>query len=474
LLIDVQNIRAAVDERGWLDSPDAMAPYLRERRGLYHGRAAAVVRPADTAAVAHVVQVCAEAGIAIVAQGGNTGLSGGAAPHEHGGEILLSLERLNRIRGVDAADYTLTVEAGCLLADVQKAAADANRLFPLSLASEGSCRIGGNLATNAGGTNVLRYGNARDLALGLEAVLADGRVWHGLSGLRKDNSGYDLKDLLIGSEGTLGIITAATLKLFPKPVETATALLGLDSPETAVQVFARLREASGDTLTACELMSRFSLGLAVKHIEGCREPMAEGHPWYLLAELSSPQSGAALHDALEKILEEALASGAIRDAVVAQSQAQVHALWQLREAIPEAQTREGASIKHDVSVPITRIPELLERASDKVAARLPGVRPCPFGHMGDGNIHFNFSQPERADPDTFLDRWDEFNRIVFDIVGELGGSISAEHGVGQLKRNVLPRYKSPEAIAAMRRIKRALDPTNIMNPGKVIPDEHEQ
>lgn len=466
----LEAIRKAVDERGWLDQAEAMEPYLREHRGHYHGRAAAVVRPADTESTARVVQACADGGIPIVPQSGNTGLSGGAAPHEHGREIILSLDRMTRIRDVDAANYTLTAEAGCILADVQNAAAEADRLFPLSLASEGTCRIGGNLATNAGGTNVLRYGHARALTLGLEVVLADGRVWNGLSRLRKDNTGYDLKSLFIGAEGTLGIITAATLQLFPRPVDSATALIALDNPEAAVQIFSRLRAASGDTFTSCELMCRFAVELALKHAGACRDPFADGHPWYLLVEFTSSRADAPLRQPLESVLGEELEAGHIRDAVIAENQSQADDLWRIRETIPEAQTREGGSIKHDISVPVSNLPAFIDEAVNQVEAALPGIRPCPFGHVGDGNIHFNLSQPVTMDKQAFLARWQECNEMVFDMVARHHGSISAEHGIGQLNRDALARYKPREAVAIMRSIKQALDPDNLMNPGKVIPD----
>ena len=447
---------------------DAQAPYLQEWRGVFHGRAAAVVAPGSTDEVAAVMRLCHEAGIGVVPQSGNTGLCGGAAPDPSGSQILLSLRRMHRVREVDWANDTLTAEAGCVLATLQRAASTADRLFPLSLAAEGSCMLGGNLATNAGGTNVLRYGNARDLCLGLEVVLADGRVWHGLTGLRKDNSRYDLKDLFIGAEGTLGVITAAVLRLFPRPRQIQTALLALDSPATAVALLPALREAGGDTLTACELMSRTSLAMALAHIPGCRDPFDATHPWYLLVELSTPQAGDGLRGALEKALSRELEHGHILDAVVAESMDQARALWHLRESIPEGQRCEGASIKHDVSVAVSQVPAFLEAASTQVETALPGIRVCPFGHIGDGNIHFNLSQPEAMDAGAFRARWDDCNRIVHDVVTAMGGSIAAEHGVGQLKVAELERLKDPVELELMRSVKRALDPTGIMNPGKVV------
>lgn len=456
-----------VGDDGWV-AGGARATYLQEWRGLYHGQAAAVLAPASTDEVARVMAVCHAAGIGVVPQSGNTGLCGGAAPDATGTQILLSLRRMRRIRAVDARDDTLTAEAGCVLADVQRAAAKTDRLFPLSLAAEGSCMLGGNLATNAGGINVLRYGNARDLCLGLEVVLADGRVWNGLSGLRKDNSRYDLRNLFIGSEGTLGVITAAVLRLFPRPQQTETALLALDDPEAAVRLLPILRQVSGDTLAACELMSRTSLSMAADNVPGCRDPFGEAHPWYLLVELTTPRAGRDLRAALEELLAAELEAGELRDAVLAGSLEQARALWHLRESIPEGQTRDGASIKHDISVPVGRVPELLQEATARVEALVPGVRVCPFGHLGDGNIHFNLSQPPDTPAEAFRARWDECNRAVHDVVAAMGGSIAAEHGVGQLKVAELERLKDPVELDLMRSIKGALDPHGILNPGKVL------
>lgn len=463
----LDELRSIVGNAGWPEG-DARNPFLREWRGLYHGRAAAVVAPGSTEEVAAVMAACSRAGAAVVPQSGNTGLCGGAAPDPSGEQVLLSLHRMRRIRSLDTDNDTMTVEAGCVLADVQGAAAAADRLFPLSLAAEGSCMIGGNLATNAGGINVLRYGNARALCLGLEVVLPDGRIWNGLRGLRKDNSGYDLRDLFIGSDGTLGLITAAVLRLFPRPRQTATALLAIQDPETAVALLETLRRDSGDSLTACELMSHTSLAMAVAHVRGCRDPFAEPHPWYLLVELTTPQDGDGLGATLEAALEHAFEAGQVRDAVIAQSLDERRRLWHLRESIPEGQSREGASIKHDIAVPVSRIPAFLARATERVTAALPGVRPCPFGHLGDGNIHFNLSQPPGADRQAFLDQWQACSRLVHDTVTEFHGSIAAEHGVGQLKREELQRLKDPVELALMRDLKRALDPQGILNPGKVV------
>ena len=461
-------IRDVVGPKGWIDEAAALEPYLREERGLFQGRCAAVARPANTEEVARVVALCAAAGVPIVAHGGNTGLVGGGVPR---GGLVLSTARLNRIRAVDARNRTITVEAGVILADVQAAADQAGALFPLSLGAEGSCRIGGNLATNAGGMNVLRYGNARDLVLGLEVVLADGRVWDGLSRLRKNNTGYDLKQLFLGSEGTLGIITAAVLELFAKPRTKETALAAVPSAEAAVELFGRLNDVAGDALVAFELMARIALDFCVAHIPGCADPFADRHPWYALLELTSPRRDDPLRATLEQALSEACEAGVVLDAVVAQNEAQAAGLWRMRESVPEAQRHEGGSIKNDISVPLSRVAEFIERASRAVERALPGIRVVVFGHLGDGNIHFNLSQPVGMDRLAYLAEWDRLERLVSDIAVELDGSFSAEHGIGELKRAGLLRYKSGIEIELMRRLKRALDPKNIMNPGKIIAPE---
>jgi FAD/FMN-containing dehydrogenase len=463
----LDEIKRVVGAKGWIAEPREQEPYLAEARGLFRGRARLVVLPASTAEVAAIVRICAGARLPIVPQGGNTGLVSGALPAADGDNIVLALGRMNRIRALDPINFTMTVEAGCILAEVQRAAAEADRLFPLSLGAEGSCQIGGNLSTNAGGIAVLRYGNARELTLGLEVVLPDGRVWDGLRSLRKDNTGYDLKHLFIGGEGTLGIITAATLKLFPKPREVETALLGLSRVEDAMGLFERARAATADQLTAFELIPRAGIDLALAHIPGVVDPLAERRPWYALLELSASQSDSGIRDLLERLLAAALEEGLVADGVIAQSAAQAKALWRIREAIVEAQTFSG-SIKHDVSVPVSRVAEFVVRASAAVAERLPGIRPIAFGHVGDGNIHFNLTQPEGADKAAYLARWQEFNDIVHGIVRDLKGSISAEHGVGRLKRDEITHYKPEIEIELMRRLKRALDPDNIMNPGKVV------
>jgi FAD/FMN-containing dehydrogenase len=457
-----------VGEKGWLADPAAMEPYLVDQRGLYRGRTPVVVRPATSEEVAAVVRLCAEAQIAIVPQGGNTGLVGASVPYEHGREILLNLGRLKCIREVDALGYTLTAEAGCVLAEVQDAARRADRLFPLSMGSEGSCQIGGVISTNAGGTAVLRYGTARDLVLGLEVVLPDGRVICDFKGLRKDTSGYDLKQLFIGAEGTLGIITAAVLKLFPRPTEAQTALAAVRDLEAMVELLARARAASGDAVTAFEMISRMGVDLVLAHIPATADPLARAYEHYALIELSSTGAQHALGRVLEDLLARAMEDGLVLDAVVAASEAQRAGLWRLREAIPEAQTREGGSIKHDIGVPVTAIPEFVARATRLVEREMPGLRVVAFGHVGDGNVHFNLTQPEGMDKAAFLDKWTHFNRIVHDVAIGLGGTISAEHGIGRLKRDELLRTKSPVEIELMRRLKSLLDPKGIMNPGKVV------
>ncbi len=445
---------------------DDLAPYLGEERGLFRGSALAAIRPGTTEEVAACVRALAETGLAIVPQGGNTGLCGGGVPAN--GAVVVSTERLTRVRAVDPANFTITVEAGCVLAAVQDAADDAGCLFPLSLGAEGSCRIGGNLSTNAGGVNVLRYGTARDLVLGLEVVLPDGRVWNGLRSLRKDNTGYDLKHLFIGAEGTLGIITAAVLKLFPRPRDMATALVAIPDPEAGLDILVAARQASGDSVTACELVPRVGLDLGLAHMEGVRDPFDRPHPWYLLVELSSSRPG-GLREALELALADALESGRALDAVLAESGEQRKALWRIREAIPPAQKKEGGSIKHDVAVATSRVPEFLARATRAVEDALPGVRVCAFGHIGDGNIHFNLTQPKGADKAAFLAEWKRMNRVVHDIVAAMDGSVSAEHGIGQLKIDEMARYKSDVELDLMKRLKAALDPAGVMNPGKVLP-----
>jgi FAD/FMN-containing dehydrogenase len=450
--------------------PVAMTAYLTEPRDRYHGRAAAVLRPGTVEEVQNILALAHRTLTGIVPQGGNTGLVGGQVPCGRGDEIVLSLERLDRIRNVDPVDDTVTVEAGVTLLRVQEAARKAGRLFPLSLASQGSCRIGGNLATNAGGVSVIAHGNARDLCLGLEVVLADGRLWNGLKRLRKDNAGYDLKHLFVGSEGTLGIITAAVMRLVPEPAATSTAWIAVAEPAAALRLLTLARRASGNLVTAVELVPRIGVEFTLRH-GGTRDPFAEPHPWYVLLELAGAGEASALSAVMEAILAEAMEEGLVRDAVIAASEAQRASLWRIREALSEVQRREGGSIKHDVSVPVSRTPRFIAAASAAVIALIPGARVVAFGHVGDGNIHFNVSQPVGADTAAFLARWDEVNRAVHAIVRDLEGSISAEHGIGQMKRELLAEVKSPVEIELMRGLKRLLDPRGILNPGKLLPEE---
>ncbi|WP_075791098.1 FAD-binding oxidoreductase [Massilia putida] len=444
------------------------APYLTDWRGRFTGRARAVVRPAGTAEVAAVVRLCLDLRVPIVPQGGRTGLVLGSVPDATGDAVVLSLRRLNRIRSVDTFNRTMTVDAGCILQDIQQAASEHGMLFPLSLAAEGSCTIGGNLSTNAGGTGVLRYGNTRELCLGLEVVTAQGEVWDALRGLRKDNTGYDLRDLYIGAEGTLGIITAAVLKLFPQPKAAITALVALASPRDALALLKLVEAECGPTLTGYELMSDVSLRLVASHFPDLPKPFPERYPQYALLELSSHESeehGVAL---LERAIERALEDGLARDAVVATSIAQSRALWAIREHIPLAQAAAGKNIKHDISVPISRIADFIETTDAQLEADYPGVQVVCFGHLGDGNLHYNIAPPDGIHHDDFLAQQGPINRIVHDSVMAHGGSISAEHGVGALKRDELPRYKSPIELNLMRAIKAALDPLGIMNPGKIL------
>jgi FAD/FMN-containing dehydrogenase len=447
--------------------PAEMTAYLTEPRGSFHGRAPCVVKPRDARQVADVLALCNNAGVGVVPQGGNTGLVGGQTPDESGAQILLSLQKLDRIREVDPASDTMTVEAGVILAAAQQAAEDVGRYFPLSLAAEGSCTIGGNLATNAGGVHVIAYGSARDLALGVEVALADGRILSSLSKLRKDNTGYDLAHLFIGSEGTLGVITAATLKLFPLPRSRATALVGLADPRAALALLALAKASAGPTLVAFELLPRIGLDFVLRHQHGVRDPLGSPHPWYALVELASPAEG-CLDEALTDLLAEAVERDIAADAAIAATLEQRAGLWKLRELMPEAQKPEGVSIKHDISVPIESVPDFLAEASAQVVALVPGARPVPFGHMGDGNIHYNVSQPVGADRDAFLARREEVNDCVHALVAKFRGSISAEHGVGRLKRDLLRKVKDPVALELMRSIKAALDPNGVLNPGKLL------
>ena len=434
-----------------------------------HGKALAVVRPGNTDEVAQVVKACVSARVSLVPQGGNTGLVVGSTPDDSGSQLVLSLQRLHAVREIDAANLTITVEAGCVLQNLQEAALQAGFLFPLSLAAEGSCTLGGNLATNAGGTQVLRYGNARDLCLGLEVVTAAGEVWHGLSGLRKDNTGYDLRDLYIGSEGTLGVITAATLKLYPLPAARLTAWAAVASMDEAVALLGLAQQHLGASLTGFEVMGQFALSLVVKHFAQLKVPFHDSAAFGVLLECSDQESEAHARAQFERLLEAALAKGCISDAVVAESLAQARQLWHVRESIPLAQAEEGLNIKHDISVPVSRIPEFVRSTDALLKQALPGVRLVNFGHLGDGNLHYNVQAPAGVDAAVFMrEREDVVNTLVFDAVQRFGGSISAEHGVGTLKVSKLEQHKSPVALSLMRSIKTALDPHNLMNPGKLL------
>lgn len=457
--------RACLAESDLLLEAETMAPFLAEQRGLHQSQAAAVFQPRDAGAVSRLVALAAQFNVPVVALGGNTGLVGGGVAF---GGIILSLAKMNRIRTVDAANAALVAEAGAVLQNVQEAADEAGLLFPLSLGSEGSCTIGGNIATNAGGTGVLRYGNMRDLVLGVEAVLPDGQIFNGLSALRKDNAGYDLKHLFIGSEGTLGIVTAAVLKLFPKPRTRVTAFVGAASAAHIVDLFGLLREKAGERLSAFEIIPRFGLDIVLRHAAGTRDPLAHPHLTYALVELTSPEADAPLEALLEQVLGLALENEVIEDAAVAASEAQSDSFWRLRELLAETQKFEGGSIKHDISVPISAIAAFIEETSAACVAAMPGLRVCAFGHIGDGNLHFNLTQPVGMEKSAFLAEWHRLNTIVHDAVKRRGGSIAAEHGVGLNKRDELVAYKDPVALALMGRIKQALDPQNILNPGKVV------
>jgi len=460
-------IAAIVGDKHVLTAPADMAGYLSEPRDLWHGKAACVVRPGSTAEVAAILGFADQNGLKVVPQGGNTGLVGGQTPDTSGREILLSLGRLDKIREIDPTSNTMIVEAGVTLQKVQEAAESVDRLFPLSLAAEGSCTIGGNLASNAGGTAVLAYGNARDLVTGLEVALADGNVLHNLSKLRKDNTGYDLKHVFMGSEGTLGVITAAVLKLYPRPRSVETAFIGLASPEKCLELLTLAQKMAGPDLKTFEFVPRFGVEIVVKHSGGAREPLEGAHDWYVLLELAS-QSESGLGDVMMGLLEAAFEQEIVEDAVVAASLDQRKAFWALRENLSEMQKFEGGSIKHDVCVPVAQVPAFLADALPVVEATIPGARPIPFGHMGDGNIHFNVSQPIGADKQAYLARWEELNAKVHEVVARYHGSISAEHGIGVLKRDLLPTVKDAVAMDVMRRFKTALDPNNTLNPGKVL------
>jgi FAD/FMN-containing dehydrogenase len=458
-------LKAAVGPGNWLESPGDTAPFSSDFRRLYQGATPLVLKPKSVDEVAGILRICNRDEVAVVPHGGNTSYCGGATPDESGSQIVVSMQRLNRVRHIDAANYSMIVEVGCTLAGAQAAAREANRLFPLSLGSEGTAQIGGNLSTNAGGTAVLRYGMMRDLVLGLEVVLSDGRILSALKSLRKDNTGYDVKSLFIGAEG---IITAASLKLFPLPADTATALVGIDSPQHALELLARLRGSAGDQVSTFELMPRIAVEMTVKYVPGVANPLEFDSPWYLLIELGSPNPQQHLTDLLTAELSEAAAAGTVKDAMLAASIAQAQAMWKLRESVPEAQRRHGASIKHDVSVPVSAIPTLIEKGTALANAMAPEGDVVSYGHAGDGNLHFNLSQKPGADLAAFTGRTHALEHAMFDLVESLGGSISAEHGIGRLKAEEFARRADPVELAVMHELKRALDPKGILNPGKVL------
>ena len=463
-----ERLAAIVGARGMVTGSGDMAPYLTDWRALYLGSAIAVVRPASTAEVAAVVQLCAETKTPIVPQGGNTGMCGAATPDATGNAVVIALGRMNKIVEVNALNNTMTVEAGCILANIQQAAAGVDRVFPLSLGAEGSCVIGGNLSTNAGGINVLRYGNTRDLVLGLEAVLPDGRVWNGLRGLRKDNTGYDLKHLFIGAEGTLGIITQAVLKLFPRPHGNVTALAGVTDPAAAVALLALLREHCGDGINAFELISRNCIEMVVRRIPGTRDPLPAPYPWYVLTELTSARDDGRLRETVEQALASGIERSLASDVVIAETAGQAKALWRMRDSIPDAAKDEGLVYRHDIAIAVNEIPRFIDIASAALEKAFPTVHLICFGHLGDGNLHFNCLIPGRSRSDAAARAMTDVNRIVHDIVQEFSGSISAEHGIGQAKRGELAHYKSATELDLMRIVKKALDPHSLMNPGKVL------
>jgi len=461
----IARLKEATGPNGFTEDPRQIAPHLVEWRRKFQGRSPLLLKPQSVSEISRILAICDETRTPVVPQGGNTGLVGGQIPFD--GEVLLSMSRMHRIRNIDSDGMSAVTEAGVIVAELQDAADRADCYFPLSLASEGTCTIGGAVSTNAGGINVLRYGNMRELVLGLEVVLADGRVLDLLHALRKDNTGYDIKQLFIGAEGTLGVVTAAVLKLFSKPVERVTAFVALQDVKSAIALLHRMQHATGGLVSAFELMPRIGLDMVLVHIPRTGDPLQTRTPWYVIAEATAG-ANSTLREPMEQCLTVAIKEGVATDAVVAASETQRAALWRLRESLSEAQKHEGGSIKHDISLPIAAIPDFLLRSAAAVEKLIPGVRPVPFGHLGDGNIHFNFSVPQGGESAAFLARWEEINRVVHDLVQEFAGSISAEHGVGVMKRDELLRYKATAEIEAMRVLKRALDPHNILNPGKMI------
>ena len=471
--VHLESLKKISGPKGWIDDQADMSGFLQEPRDKYQGQTPLILLPDCTEQTARIVRYCAQYKMPIVPQGGNSGLVGGAIPT---GEILLSLKRLKAIRQQDASNLTMTVEAGCILSHIQELAKNMGCLFPLSLAAEGSCMIGGNISTNAGGVNVLHYGNMRNLILGLEVVLPNGEVWHGLGGLRKDNTGYDLKQLFIGAEGSLGIITAATLKLSPYPHEKQTAFVAVRDPEAAVDLLTIARNISGDCLTAFEIIPRVGIDMVTGNMPNVRNPMTQAYDWYILLECTSSLSRDLLNleAVMERILSAGLEEGLILDGVIAKNNAESENLWHLRENLSEAQKFEGGSIKHDISVPISAIPAFLIEAARVVEAAIPGARAVPFGHLGDGNLHYNISQPKNMAKQDFLDQWENLNRSVHDVVDKFSGSFSAEHGIGRMKTDDMLRYKSKVEMDMMTKIKNTLDPDNIMNPNVIIKHHHHQ
>ncbi|MBT3939685.1 MAG: FAD-binding oxidoreductase [Pelagibacterales bacterium] len=466
-ILNLQKLKKTLGPKGWIEDKGIIEPYLVEERGLFKGKSSLLLKPQNTEEVSKILKLCNEHNIKVVPQGGRTGLCGGTIPSENGKEIMLSLERMNNIKELNEENFTITVEAGCILNNIQNIADEKNFLFPLSLASEGSCTIGGNISTNAGGINVLRYGMARDLVLGIEVVLANGEIWNNLISLRKDNRGYDLKQLFIGSEGTLGIITSAVLKLFPAPRNIETALFAIPNPDAAIELLGLARSASADLLNAYELVSRVGMEMVIKNIPGAKEPLKEKYKWYILIEFSSSSKN-NLRQQIEDLFELALNKNIVLDGVIAESTQQRKELWTLRDGLNEAQKPEGGSIKHDISVPINNVSKFIYSASKCVEEFIPNSRVVAFGHIGDGNIHFNISQPLKQDKKEFLNKWKDVNKLIFDIVKNLDGSFSAEHGIGKLKREELQNYNPTIEINLMKSIKSSFDPNNILNPGKVL------
>ena len=460
-------LKETLGAKGWIEDKQVIEPYLEEERGIFRGESSLLLRPQNTEEVSKILKICNEYNIKVVPQGGRTGLCGGTIPSESGQEVMLSLERMNNIKEFNEDNFTITVEAGCILNNIQNIVDEKNFLFPLSLASEGSCTIGGNLSTNAGGINVLRYGMARDLVLGIEVVLANGEIWNNLTGLRKDNRGYDLKQLFIGSEGTLGIITSAVLKLFPAPRHIETALFAIPNTNAAIELFGLARNASADLLNAYELISRIGMEMVIKHVPGAKEPIKDKYKWYVLIEFSSSSKN-NLREQMENLFELALNKNIVLDGIIAESSQQRKELWVLRDGLNEAQKPEGESIKHDISVPINNVSKFIDSASKCVEKFIPQSRVVVFGHIGDGNIHFNISQPLKQDKKEFFSKWTDVNKLVFDIVKNLDGSFSAEHGIGKLKKEELKTYNPEIEINLMRSIKSTFDPKNILNPGKVL------